>query len=150
MSTPSTSNKKKTEKTYTRLCTFWSGSVVWTSPNTVLLKCIPFCYDIIPSNLLTLIHPGGSQRNGSIVPKPAAAWAFRSEPFAACSCSTRAQTAPFTASTAAGRSQKAGGPVTESHVLPSGGPERGQRFSMIYLKRSFSLTVISKGSSVCS
>lgn len=81
----------------------------------------------ILSNLFTVIHPDGSQRNGSIALKPAAAWAFRSGPFAVCSSSTRAPTALSTASTAAGRSQRAGGPVTESHALRSGGPEPGQR-----------------------
>lgn len=93
----------------------------------------------ILSGLLTLICLGGSQTNGSTVPKPAAAWAFRSGPFAACSSSMTEPTAPSTASTAAVRSQRAGGPVTESHVLPSGGPARGQRFSIytIYLKESF-------------
>lgn len=92
----------------------------------------------ILSNPTTLICPDGSQRNGSIVPKPVAAWAFRSGPFAVCNSSMTTPTAPCTASTAAGRSQRAGGPVTEFHVLPNGGPEHGQRFSIqiIYLKEA--------------
>lgn len=82
------------------------------------------------SNLLTLLRPGGSRTSGSTVPGPAAAWAFRSAPFAACSSSTTEPTARSTASTAAARSQRAGGPATECRVLPSGGRGRGQRLDI--------------------
>lgn len=82
------------------------------------------------SNLLTLLHPGGSQTSGSTVPDPAAAWAFRSALFAACRSSTTEPTARSTASTAAARSQRAGGPATECPVLPSGGRGRGQRLGI--------------------
>lgn len=82
------------------------------------------------NNLLTLLHPGGWRMSGSTVPDPAAAWAFRSGPFAACSSSTTEPTARSTASTAAARSQRAGGPATECPVPPSGGRGRGQRLGI--------------------
>lgn len=81
-------------------------------------------------NLLTLMCLGGSQTSGSTAPDPAAAWAFRSGPFAASSSSTTEPTAQSTASTAAERSQRADGPATECRVLPSGGRGRGQRFGL--------------------
>lgn len=80
--------------------------------------------------LFVCICPGGSRRSGSIVPNPAAAWAFRSGPFAVCSSFMIPPTALSTANTVAERSQRAGGRVTESRVLPSGGLERGQRFGI--------------------
>lgn len=73
------------------------------------------------------MHLGGSRRSGRTAPDPAAAWAFRSGPFAACSSSTTAPTARSTANTAAARSQRAGGPATACRVHPSGGRGRGQR-----------------------
>lgn len=73
------------------------------------------------------MHLGGSRTSGRTAPDPAAAWAFRSGPFAACSSSTTAPTARSTANTAAARSQRAGGPATECRVQPSGGRGRGQR-----------------------
>lgn len=94
------------------------------APHTVLCNL---------SNLLVLLCAGGSQRSGSIVPKPAAAWAFRSERCAACSSSTKTPTAPSTANTAAARNPRAGGPVTESRVRPNGEPEPGQRYHLFVL-----------------
>lgn len=41
-----------------------------------------------------------------------------------------ARTAPSTANTAAARSPRVEGPVTECRVLPSGGPEPGQRYPL--------------------
>lgn len=79
------------------------------------------------------MHLGGSQTSGRTAPDPAAAWAFRSGLFAACSSSTTEPTARSTANTAAARSQRAGGPATECHVQPSGGRGRGQRYGREHL-----------------
>lgn len=84
----------------------------------------------ILNDFLPLMCLDGCRRNGSIVPKPAAAWAFRSALFAACSSSMMEPTAPSTASTAVARNPRAAGPATESRVPPTGGPERGRRFSI--------------------
>lgn len=101
--------------------------------NFVSLSCLMALILIlvwILANLLTLMRLGGSQTSGSTAPDPAAAWAFRSGPFAACSSSTMEPTARSTASTAAARGQRAGGPATECRVLLSGGRGRGQRFGL--------------------
>lgn len=113
------------------------GSVWRLSPAVILIefykKDLNYYFQsdgLTFSHLLALLHPGGLQTSGRTVPDPAAAWAFRSAPFAACSSSTTEPTARSTASTAAARSQRAGGPATEYPVLPSGGWGRGQRLGI--------------------
>lgn len=102
-----------------KVTTKWCTKATVTSPRNPNLfeECVTY---------RTVQNQNGSQKSGNIVLKPVGAWDTKSAPCAVSSSFMKAQTAPSTASTAAGKSLRSGGHVTECPALPNGEPGPGQ------------------------